>query len=73
VNRGFWDPKKKEWIQKVGIFHPNDHADYSQVLQPVKRMAKAKDGSDVDLLKVYAQTDNVPAIYLDVFDPAKVK
>jgi hypothetical protein len=72
VNRGFWDAKKKKWTNETGIAHPNDHADYSQVLQPDQRMAKDKDKNDVDLLDVFAD-EGVPREYLDVFDPAKDK
>lgn len=57
VNYGFWDKSKKPPapIQTVGARHDAAHYDYSQVFQPVKRMAKDRaTGQPVDLLDYLA-------------------
>ncbi|MFT3764736.1 MAG: N-acetylmuramoyl-L-alanine amidase [Minicystis sp.] len=75
VNRGFWDPSQRppRFIQQAGIAHNDQHVDYSQVLQPVKRTARvAATGAAVDLLDVIQKRDRVPAKYLDVYRPARV-
>jgi hypothetical protein len=73
VNRGFWDPTQRpaRFIQQLGIAHNDGHVDYSQVLQPVRRMARvAATGAAIDLLDVFAGRDRVPGRYLDVYRPA---
>ena len=70
VNYGFWDTSKKppSPVQTVGGQHDDSHYDYSQLLQPVKRMArKAGTGEAVDLLDYIAQHDEVPEKYLDPY------
>jgi N-acetylmuramoyl-L-alanine amidase len=74
VNYGFWDKTRKppRPVQTVGGQHDANHSDYSQVLQPVKRMARdARTGAEVDLLEYIEKHDRVPARYLDVYDTAK--
>jgi hypothetical protein len=72
VNYGFWDKSKRPPtpIQTVGGRHDASHWDYSQLLQPVKRMAR-RVGSDVevDLLEYIENHDHVPARFLEVFRP----
>lgn len=67
VNHGFWDQTKvpPAPIQVRGTAHNAAHYDYSQVLQPVRRMARRKaDGAAVDLLAWQGITGRVPAAYL---------
>lgn len=69
-NYGFWDKSKKPpvTIQTPGGMHDASHWDYSQLLQPVKRMAKkAATGEEVDLLSVIATTEKIPEKYLAPF------
>jgi hypothetical protein len=69
VNYGFWDKSKRPPapIQTVGDMHDPSHYDYSQLLQPVKRMARQANGDAVDLLDYFATQDKVPAKYLDPY------
>jgi hypothetical protein len=70
VNYGFWDTHRTPPapVQTVGGQHDAAHYDYSQLLQPVKRMArKAGSGEAVDLLDHFAAQDRVPERYLDVY------
>lgn len=70
VNYGFWDITKAPPVpvQDVGARHDATHYDYSQLLQPVRRMARrADDGSVVDLLDVIAAEDKVPSTFLDPY------
>lgn len=70
INYGFWDKSKKppSPIQTVGGQHDAAHYDYSQVFQPVKRMARnAKTGEEVDLLEYLATHAKIPAKYLDPY------
>jgi hypothetical protein len=70
VNYGFWDKSKKppKPIQSPGGQHDAAHYDYSQLLQPVKRMARrAATGEEVDLLDYIASHDRVPAPHLQRF------
>lgn len=72
VNYGFWDFSKKppQPIQTPGSRHDASHYDYSQLFQPVKRLArKAAGGAAVDLLDEYARVDRVPAKFLDAYRP----
>jgi hypothetical protein len=74
VNYGFWDKSRRPArpVQTVGGRHDAHHSDYSQLLQPVKRMARhAKTGEPIDLLDYIEKHDRVPAVYLDVYDPSK--
>lgn len=70
VNYGFWDfsHKPPRPIQTPGSRHDASHYDYSQLFQPVQRMArKADGGAAVDLLDVFARVDRVPAKFLDAY------
>ncbi len=67
VNYGFWDLSRRPPapVQTVGGQHDAGHYDYSQLLQPVKRLARnATTGETVDLLDWFAAQDHVPAAYL---------
>jgi len=71
VNYGFWDKRRKppRPIQTVGGRHDASHYDYSQLLQPIKRMARlASTGEEVDLLEYIGKTDKVPQRFLDVYE-----
>jgi hypothetical protein len=73
VNYGFWDKSTRppRTIQTVGGQHDASHYDYSQLLQPIKRVArKAATGEAVDLLDYIAKHDRVPAKYLDLYKEA---
>lgn len=74
VNYGFWKSKKPPSVfQTPGARHDPAHYDYSQLLQPVKRMAKRVDtGEEVDLLKYLADKEKIPAKYLDVYEPSSI-
>lgn len=70
VNYGFWDKSRRppQPIQTVGGRHDAAHYDYSQLLQPIKRIARrAATGEEVDLLEYIASHDRVPAKYLDLY------
>jgi len=70
VNYGFWDTHRAPPapVQTVGGQHDAAHYDYSQLLQPVKRMARrASTGEAIDLLDHLAAQDRVPERYLDVY------
>jgi len=76
VNYGFWDTSRRPPapVQTVGGQHDAGHYDYSQLLQPVKRLARrASTGETVDLLDHFAEQDRVPERYLDVYraDPTR--
>jgi hypothetical protein len=73
VNYGFWDKTRKpvKVIQTPGGQHDAKHYDYSQLLVPVKRMArKADTGEPVDLLDYIAKRDKVPARCLEPYKTA---
>ena len=68
INYGFWDKSKKPPmpIQTVGGRHDAAHYDYSQVFQPVKRLAKdRKTGQQVDLVEYLTNKAKIPAQYAD--------
>lgn len=70
VNYGFWDKSKKPPapIQTVGGRHDAGHYDYSQVFQPVKRMAKDRaTGQEVDLVDYLAQKAKIPEKYVEPY------
>jgi hypothetical protein len=70
VNYGFWDLTKHppSPVQTVGGQHDASHYDYSQLLQPVKRLARrAGTGDTVDLLEYFEAHDQVPAAFLDPY------
>lgn len=70
VNYGFWDKSKKppKPVQSPGAQHDAAHYDYSQLLQPVKRMARRADtGQVVDLLDYIGSRDRMPAPQLQRF------
>ncbi len=72
VNYGFWDKRKKppSPIQNVSARHDESHYDYSQLLQPIKRMARrASTGEPVDLIEYIASSDRVAAMYLEQYKP----
>jgi hypothetical protein len=74
VNYGFWNKATRPptVIQTPGAQHDPQHYDYSQLLVPVKRMArKADTGEAVDLLDDIAKRDKVPARYLDPYRVTK--
>jgi hypothetical protein len=72
VNYGFWDIKTKKPVQTVGAKHDAKHYDYSQLLQPVKRMARdAATGEPVDLLDYLAKRAKIPGKYLICYRPAQ--
>ena len=74
VNYGFWDKSKKpaKVIQTPGGQHDAQHYDYSQVLVPVRRMArKADSGEEVDLLDHIGTHDKVPPRFLDPYRAAR--
>lgn len=67
VNYGFWDTTKSPPtpVQGVGARHDATHYDYSQLLQPVKRVARrVADGAPVDLLEVIEREEKVDAKFL---------
>jgi hypothetical protein len=67
INYGGWDANGRPQ-QSPGGRHDIDYAgDYSQLFRAVKRMAKAADGSPVDLLAWIEQNENVPRLYTDLF------
>lgn len=70
INYGFWDKSKRPPapIQTVGGQHDAAHYDYSQVFQPVKRMAKHRQtGESVDLVEYFAQKNKIPEKYLEPY------
>ncbi len=70
VNYGFWDKSKKPPapIQTVGGRHDAGHYDYSQVFQPVKRMAKDRQtGREVDLVEYLATKAKIPEKYVEPY------
>jgi len=70
INYGFWDKSHKpvKVIQTPGGQHDAAHYDYSQLLVPVKRMArKADTGEGVDLLDHIATHEKIPAKFLDPY------
>lgn len=70
VNYGFWtfSTKPPTPIQTPGSRHDASHYDYSQLFQPVKRMARKADGGAViDLLDEFARIDRVPSKFLDAY------
>lgn len=70
VNYGFWDLSRHppSPIQTPGAMHDAAHYDYSQLFQPVKRMARrTTDGAPVDLLDVYARDGRIAARFLDAY------
>jgi N-acetylmuramoyl-L-alanine amidase len=70
INYGFWDKSRKppSPIQTVGGRHDAAHYDYSQVFQPVKRMAKnAKTGAPVDLVDYLAHKFKVAERYIEPY------
>jgi GH25 family lysozyme M1 (1,4-beta-N-acetylmuramidase) len=69
VNYGFWDKRRSPPAPIQGPFglHDAEYYDYSQLLQPVKRMARKVTGERVDLLEYIAQHDQVPVKYLDPY------
>lgn len=72
VNYGFWDKSKKppKPIQTPGACHDASHYDYSQLLQPVKRIARHKgSGEEIDLLEYIETHDRVPERFLDPLRP----
>lgn len=74
VNYGFWDKSHKpvRVIQTPGAQHDPAHYDYSQLLVPVKRMAKrVGTGEPVDLLDYIASTEKVPTRFLDPYRAAQ--
>jgi len=76
VNYGFWDKSHKpaKPIQSVGGQHDALHYDYSQILQPVRRIARhVATGAEVDLLDYIASHDHVPARFLDVYRPGPIQ
>lgn len=75
VNYGFWDKSQKppRVIQTVGACHDASHYDYSQLLQPIKRLARRADtGAEVDLLDYFAAKDKILRNYLDVYQKSDV-
>jgi hypothetical protein len=73
INYGFWDGSHKppRVIQSVGAQHDARHYDYSQLLVPVKRMARdARTGEPVDLLEWMKVHEKIPERYLE---PYRVK
>lgn len=70
VNYGFWDKSKKPPapIQTVGGRHDAAHYDYSQVFQPVKRMAREKaTGKEIDLVDYLANKVKIPEKYVEPY------
>lgn len=68
INYGFWDKRTKAPVQTIGGQHDAKHYDYSQVLQPVKRIArKVGQAEEVDLLDWFQKVDHVPQKYLDPY------
>ena len=66
VNYGGWGPNGRP-IQTVGGRHNAEHVDYSQLIRLVKRWAKKKDGTRVDLLAWIEQNEGVSSKYTDLF------
>lgn len=70
VNYGFWNLKTRKPVQTVGARHDPKHYDYSQLLQPVKRMARhATTGAEVDLLDHFGTQGRIPEQYLSAYRP----
>jgi len=67
VNYGFWGPNKQP-IQTPGGQHDARHYDYSQLFQPVKRLARNRDtGEVIDLLEYLAQRYRASEKLLDPY------
>jgi len=74
VNYGFWNLETRKPVQSVGGRHDAKHYDYSQLLQPVKRMARdARTGAVVDLLDHLGHQARIPPKYLSAYRPAETK
>lgn len=70
INYGFWDKSRRPPapIQTVGGMHDAGHYDYSQVFQPVKRMARdKKTGQEVDLVDYLHTKVKIPDKYVDPY------
>jgi hypothetical protein len=66
VNYGGFDVNEHP-IQTVGGRHNWDHIDETQLYRPLKRWARAADGSQVDLLAWIEQHEHVSSVYTDPF------
>lgn len=70
VNYGFWDKSKNPArpIQTVGGQHDAAHYDYSQLFQPIQRLArKASTGEIVDLLDYIGPNDHVADKFITAY------
>lgn len=70
VNYGFWDLSRKppSPIQTVGGCHDASHWDYSQLFQPVRRIARRiGSGEEVDLLEYIEKKERVAPRFLQVY------
>lgn len=70
VNYGFWDLSRRPPtpIQTPGARHDAAHDDYSQLFQPVRRLARRTvDGAEVDLLDELARDGRIPKRFLDAY------
>jgi len=70
VNYGFWDTSRRPPapIQSPGARHDAAHYDYSQLFQPVKRVARrTADGAEVDLLDELGRDGRIPKRFLDAY------
>lgn len=71
VNHGFWDQTRvpPSPVQRRGTRHNAGHYDYSQVLQPVRRMARrVDDGTLIDLLRWQGITSSIPSAHLKPYE-----
>lgn len=76
VNYGFWDRSARpvKVIQTPGARHDPRHYDYSQLLVPVKRMArKVGTGEPVDLIEDIARREKIPQSYLKCYEAPPVR
>jgi hypothetical protein len=69
VNYGFWDKSRTppKLVQPAGAKHDASHYDYSQLLQPVKRVARTFMGQGVDLLDYLGHKESQLQRYLEAY------
>ena len=67
VNYGAWDANGNVLQSRGGRHDVNYPGDYSQLLRPIQRYGKDKNGNKVDLLDWMVANDNVPRAFADLF------
>lgn len=67
VNYGAWDAAGNVLQSRSGRHDVNYSGDYSQLLRPIQRYGRDKNGNKVDLLDWMVANDNVPRAFADLF------